>query len=56
MLGAAVANTVSITGNSIFHYDESLANFGGSSLWGLTKWRELTSAADRTAVASSLDF
>jgi hypothetical protein len=56
VLGAAVANTVRITGNSIFHYDESLANANSSNLWKLTKWCELASAADRAAYASELNF
>ncbi|MDD2764523.1 MAG: hypothetical protein PHE83_11170 [Opitutaceae bacterium] len=56
VLGAAVANTVTVTGNSVFHYDESLADASSSNLWGLSKWRELASAADRNAYTSQLNF
>jgi hypothetical protein len=56
VLGAMVGNTVGVTGNSTFHYDESLANLDTSQLWGLSKWRELASASDRTAYASDLSF
>ena len=56
VLGAMVANSVTITGNSAFHYDESLANFGGSKVFAVTKWRELSSASDRAAYASNFNF
>jgi hypothetical protein len=56
VLGAMVGNTVAVTGNSTFHYDESLANLGAGNLWGLSKWRELTSTSDRNAYASDLNF
>jgi hypothetical protein len=56
VLGAMVGNTVSVTGNSTFHFDESLANLHTSKLWGLSKWRELVSASDRNTYASDLSF
>lgn len=39
--GAFVAKTVSLNGGVVFHYDESLKNFGGKNPFGLTSWREL---------------
>jgi hypothetical protein len=56
VLGAMVADTVSLTGNSVFHYDESLSKFGSSNLWAVTKWRELTTTSDRNAYAAQLAF
>jgi hypothetical protein len=56
VMGAMVANQIRVTGGSAFHYDESLVNFGSSNLWKLTKWRELTSAADRAVYASHFNF
>lgn len=56
VLGAVVGHTVTMTGNASFHYDESLANFGGSGLWKISKWRELSSSSDRNTYASQLSF
>jgi len=56
VLGAMVGNTISLTGNSVFHYDESLANFGGSNLWTLSSWDELARASERNAYATVLNF
>jgi hypothetical protein len=47
--GSIVANNITVVGNAKFHYDESLANFGGNNPFGVVKWRELTTPADRTA-------
>ncbi|MBC7368215.1 MAG: hypothetical protein H7343_15615 [Undibacterium sp.] len=52
--GSVVANNIIVVGNSAFHYDESLANFGGDNAYGVTRWRELITAADRTLYASRL--
>jgi len=55
LLGSMVGDTISVTGNSTFHDDESLANLGSSNLGAVSKWRELTSAADRGAYATELN-
>lgn len=49
--GSFVAGTIKVTGNAAFHYDESLENFDTDNPYGITKWRELTTAADRAAYA-----
>lgn len=49
--GSFVAGTISVTGNAAFHYDEALENFDTDNPYGIVKWRELTSAADRAAYA-----
>jgi len=54
--GAFVANTVTLTGNDAFHYDESLAALGANNPFGITKWRELTSSEDRALYAARLNF
>ena len=56
VLGSVVAKNVVMVGNAAFHYDESLADFGGSSPYGISKWTELTSAAQRAVHKEDLDF
>lgn len=45
--GSIVANTITMTGNANFHFDESLANFGGGNPFRVSKWKELTTASAR---------
>jgi len=54
--GSVVANNITLTGNAAFHYDESLANFGGGNPYRISRWREITSATDRAALDSKLSF
>lgn len=54
--GSVVANDITCVGNALFHYDESLGNFGAGNPFRVTKWKELTSAADRATYASLLNF
>ncbi|MBW7894170.1 MAG: hypothetical protein H3C27_03580 [Opitutaceae bacterium] len=56
VLGSFVGNTISVTGNASFHYDESLANFDTDDPYGITKWRELTTATERSAYLSLMSF
>ena len=49
VMGAVVGRSVTFTGNAAFHYDESLAYEGEDAPFGVTRWRELTNAADRAA-------
>lgn len=48
--GSVVANDITLVGNAQFHYDESLADFGGNAPYRISLWREITSAADRSAI------
>jgi hypothetical protein len=50
VMGSFVANDITVVGNAAFHYDESLANFGGSNPYRVSRWNEITSASDRAAV------
>ncbi len=54
--GSVVANDITCVGNAAFHYDESLANFDGGSPYGITRWKELTAAADRASYEAVLSF
>ena len=54
--GAMVGNTFTLGGNGSFHQDESLANLKSSGIWGLSKWRELSTAAERATYAAQLNF
>jgi Tfp pilus assembly protein PilX len=56
VMGSIVADNITVTGGANFHYDESLANFGGGNPYRVTSWRELTTAASRNSYASILDF
>ncbi|MBK8857176.1 MAG: hypothetical protein IPN11_05650 [Opitutaceae bacterium] len=48
--GSVVANDITVVGNALFHYDESLGDFGGNNPYRVSLWREITSAAGRSAV------
>jgi len=56
MKGSVVANNITLTGNAEFHYDESLGNMGGGNPFRVTKWKELTLAADRAAYGTDMSF
>ncbi|MFA6961328.1 MAG: hypothetical protein WC205_11300 [Opitutaceae bacterium] len=56
VLGSVIGNDVTMVGNAAFHYDESLADFGGSSPFGISKWSELTTSAQRSDYSSKLGF
>lgn len=47
VMGSIVGRTITLTGNADFHYDESLAELGDHAPYGLSGWRELTTADER---------
>lgn len=47
VMGSVVARTITLTGNADFHYDEALADSGDGTPYGVSSWRELTTATDR---------
>lgn len=47
VMGSLVGRSVTFTGNAAFHYDESLANEGDNTPFGVSRWRELTTAEER---------
>jgi len=56
VMGSIVANNITVTGNAQFHYDESLANWGGTNPYGIVKWRELLTTAERNTYSTQLSF
>ena len=54
--GSIVANDITCVGNAYFHYDESLAYFGGNNPFRISRWKELTSATDRATYASVINW
>lgn len=51
VLGSAVANIIKLTGNALFHYDESLSEGDVSGRLAIQGWRELQTPAERQAYA-----
>lgn len=47
MYGSVVGNTVVITGNFDFHYDEALSDYGTNGKFSLVGWRELEARKSR---------
>jgi hypothetical protein len=56
VLGSVVAEDITVTGSASFHYDESLANFGGGNPYRVSKWKELTTSTERDAYSSVLSW
>jgi hypothetical protein len=54
--GAVIGDTITLNGQGNFHYDESLANFGGTNPFKVVKWRELVSQTQRDGYNTELDF
>ena len=54
--GAVVADTITITGGSAFHYDEALSDMTDGNPFGIAGWNELTTAAGRSLYNSVLSF
>ncbi|MCZ6672046.1 MAG: hypothetical protein O7C75_03815 [Verrucomicrobia bacterium] len=46
-MGAAVAYQIKMTGNTNFHYDEVLANFGADGSYRIARWRELIDSDEK---------
>jgi hypothetical protein len=56
VMGSVVANDITLVGNAAFHYDESLADFGGNNPFRVSVWRELTTAAQRGSYSGVMSF
>ncbi|MCB1123778.1 MAG: hypothetical protein KJT03_19645, partial [Verrucomicrobiae bacterium] len=50
-MGAAVANKIVMTGNSNFHYDEALKEFGGDGSYRISLWRELIDSDEKVPMS-----
>jgi hypothetical protein len=53
--GAVVGKQINVTGEAAFHYDESLANFGGSNPFKISSWTELLSQSARNVYLTQLN-
>ncbi|MFA6287636.1 MAG: hypothetical protein WC661_09660 [Opitutaceae bacterium] len=49
MMGSVVANDITLNGNAAYHYDESLANYGPDTPYGIAKWREVSTSSEQSA-------
>lgn len=47
VMGSIVSDTITVSGNAAFHYDEALAESDGNEPFQIAKWRELNTAAER---------
>ena len=56
VMGSIVANDITLVGDATFHYDESLANFGGNNPFRVSIWKELTSQSQRTPYITALGW
>jgi Tfp pilus assembly protein PilX len=56
VMGAVVGKEITVVGNAAFHYDESLADWGKNTPFGIYKWRELIAAGDRDDYTTQLAF
>ena len=56
VMGSVVANDITLVGDAKFHYDESLANFGGDNPFRVSVWKELTTAAQRNVHAAAINW
>lgn len=56
VMGSVVANNITLTGNALFHYDESLGNYGGGNPYRVSQWKELTREADRNTYSADLSW
>jgi len=56
VFGSIIGKTVTVTGNSAFHYDESLGALNTGEPLGLKDWIEYVSYADRQVFARVMNF
>jgi hypothetical protein len=54
--GAIVGYSVRMNGNTRFHYDEALGRLYTGKPFGIAKWRELQTAAERDVYVAKLNF
>ena len=52
VMGAAVANSITMNGGTEFHYDDSLGNFTSGNPYGISNWRELVADTERATYAA----
>jgi hypothetical protein len=56
VMGSIVAQSIHLTGNAAFHYDESLADRDSNAPFAISKWREITTATELASYQELLNF
>ncbi len=56
VFGSVVAKNITLTGNSTFHFDESLAELDAGEPLGMHEWNEFVTFADRELYRSLMRF
>ena len=56
LFGSYVCNTITMTGHTNFHYDESLARIGGANSYKINYWRELITGSERQPYMTAMSF
>lgn len=56
MCGAVVGKTITMNGGTEFHYDDALSRLTTGNPYGISKWRELQSATERSTYAAQLGY
>jgi len=56
VMGSVLAHTITVEGNTVFHYDESLDNLRTNEPFRVSQWHELSTAVDRSTYTAVLDF
>lgn len=56
MCGSAIAKTITMNGNTKFHYDDALGRLTTGNPYGISKWRELQTGTERNAYSTQLSF
>lgn len=54
--GSVIADTISVTGGSEFHYDEALSDQTGGNPFGVGEWSELSTAPQRATYTGILSW
>ncbi len=54
--GSVIADNITVTGGSEFHYDEALSAVTGGNPFGIASWNELTSASQRATWSGVVSF
>lgn len=54
--GSFVGDTIKITGNDSFHYDESLKSLDSGEPLGISQWDEYVTMTDRASLGNIMDF
>lgn len=54
--GSVIADNITVTGGSAFHYDEALSAATSGNPFGIASWNELTSATQRSTWSGVVSF